>query len=74
MGVWPLLPGFVRQVRGTSDYSAWDNLFELEFFIGFEIAFITHLGLHTLFPAPRKRGSSSFDTKDHGIPKSEDTV
>ncbi len=46
MGVWPLLPGFARQVRGISDYSGWDNIFRINFFVGLGIAFIVHAVLH----------------------------
>ena len=57
-----------------SDYNAWDNLFVLEFFIGFSIAFIVHLMLHKLFPAPGRLGSSPFSIKEHGVLKTEDAV
>jgi nucleobase:cation symporter-1, NCS1 family len=61
MGVWPLLPGFANQVRGASAaYGGWDNIFRINFFVGFGIAFVLHVALHTIFPAPGARGASSF--------------
>ncbi|KAL8924215.1 MAG: hypothetical protein Q9208_004179 [Pyrenodesmia sp. 3 TL-2023] len=41
MGLWPLLPGFVRTVRGIGgeEYSGWDNLLRLNVFFGFTVAF-----------------------------------
>jgi cytosine/uracil/thiamine/allantoin permease len=62
MGVWPLLPGFANQVRGTSTsaYTGWDNIFRINFFVGFGIAFVVHVTLHAIFLAPGARGASSF--------------
>lgn len=67
MGVWPLLPGFARQVRGISDYSGWDKIFRINFFVGLGIAFIIHSVLHGIFPAPGARGSSSFGESKRGV-------
>ena len=60
MGVWPLLPGFAHQVRGISAYGGWDNIFRINFFVGFGIAFVVHVALNAVFPAPGARGGSSF--------------
>lgn len=68
MGVWPLIPGFVRQVRMTYNNSGWDNLFKINFFMGFGFAFVTHLILHRIFPTPGRTGSSPFvGVKKRGI-------
>jgi nucleobase:cation symporter-1, NCS1 family len=60
MGCWPLIPGFVREVRMTYDYTGWDNLYRMNFFMGFLFAFVTHLILNKVFPVPGKTGSSPF--------------
>ena len=67
MGVWPLLPGFVRQARGISDYSGWDNILRISFFVGLGLAFIIHVVLHGIFPAPGGRGSSPFGERKQGV-------
>jgi cytosine/uracil/thiamine/allantoin permease len=67
MGFWSLLPGFVRQVRGTYNYSGWDNIFRINFFVGFGIAFTVHAVLHAIFPAPGGRGGSPFGERKQGV-------
>ncbi|ERF70196.1 hypothetical protein EPUS_00384 [Endocarpon pusillum Z07020] len=67
MGVWPMLPGFARQVRGVSAYNGWDNIFRINFFVGLGIAFAVHAVLHAVFPAPGGRGSSPFGERRHGV-------
>jgi nucleobase:cation symporter-1, NCS1 family len=67
MGVWPLLPGFARQVRGTSNYSGWDNIFRINFFAGLGIAIVIHTMLHGIFPALGRGGSSPFGERKQGI-------
>jgi NCS1 family nucleobase:cation symporter-1 len=66
MGLWPLLPGFVRAVKMTSDYTSWDNVYDINYFLGFIIAFVVHLGLHTVFPAAGQRGEGRFDFGEKG--------
>ncbi|KAF7510903.1 hypothetical protein GJ744_005733 [Endocarpon pusillum] len=67
MGVWPMLPGFARQVRGVSAYNGWDNIFRINFFVGLGIAFAVYAVLHAVFPAPGGRGSSPFGERSHGV-------
>ena len=62
-----MLPGFARQVRGTSSYSGWDNIFRINVFVGLGIAFTVHVVLHAIFPAPGGRGSSPFGERRHGL-------
>lgn len=72
MGLWPLLPGFVRTVRGMEEeYSGWDNMVRLNVFFGFTVAFVVHLGLHIVFPARGSRGNSPFAKTDRGILEDE---
>jgi NCS1 family nucleobase:cation symporter-1 len=33
MGLWPVLPGFVRSIKGTSDNNGWDHLYQLSTYI-----------------------------------------
>jgi nucleobase:cation symporter-1, NCS1 family len=67
MGVWPMLPGFVRQTRGISGYSGWDNLFRINFFAGLGIAFVIHAVLHGISPATGGKGSSTFGERKQGL-------
>ncbi|EPE35347.1 hypothetical protein GLAREA_11046 [Glarea lozoyensis ATCC 20868] len=60
MGVWPLLPGFVRRVRTTSNGNGWDHVYDLSYFFGFFVSGVVHWVLHTLFPTPKQTGSSPF--------------
>jgi cytosine/uracil/thiamine/allantoin permease len=62
-----MLPGFIRQTRGISGYSGWDNIFRINFFAGLGIAFVIHAVLHRVFPAPGGRGSSSFGETKQGV-------
>ncbi|KAI4143684.1 MAG: hypothetical protein LQ341_002852 [Variospora aurantia] len=67
MGLWPLLPGFVRTVRGEEEYSGWDNLVRLNVFIGLTVAFVVHFVLHTVLPARGSKGDSPFVNTDRGL-------
>lgn len=67
MGLWPLLPVFVRTVRGIEEYSGWDNLVRVNVFFGFAAAFVVHLGLHVVFPTRGSRGDSPFVKTDRGV-------
>ena len=71
MGLWPLIPGFVRIVRGMDEYSGWNNLVRLNVFFGFMVAFVVHLGLHMVLPARGSRGDSPFIKMEHGLLEDE---
>ncbi|KAL8656715.1 MAG: hypothetical protein Q9210_000056 [Variospora velana] len=71
MGLWPLLPGFVPTVRGEEEYSGWNNLVRLNVFIGLTVAFVVHLGLHTVFPTRGSKGDSPFVNTDRGLLEDE---
>ena len=60
IGFAPLMPGFIRQIRGTSSYSGWDCLFKLSYFFGFGVAFAVHAVLHMAFPTLGQRGNTPF--------------
>ena len=51
----------------TENYSSWDNLYDLNYFLGFATSFAVHLGLHTAFPARWQRGSSPFEFGEKGM-------
>lgn len=74
MGLWPLLPGFVRTVRGVEEYSGWSNLVRVNVFFGFMVAFMVHLGLHMVFPTPGSRGDSPFAKTDRGVLEDEQSL
>ena len=67
MGLWPLLPGFIREIRGTSNHSGWDHLYEISYFAGFVISFVVYLVLNALFPIRGRKGSSPFLHKGVGV-------
>ena len=67
MGLWPLLPGFIRQIRGTSNYSGWDHLYEISYFAGFVISFTVYWLLNISSPVPGRRGNSPFLLKKLGV-------
>ncbi|KAL8768546.1 MAG: hypothetical protein Q9209_005231 [Squamulea sp. 1 TL-2023] len=67
MGLWPLLPGFVRTVRGIEEYSGWSNLVRLNIFFGLAVAFVVHLGLNFGFPTREARGDSPFVKTNGGL-------
>ena len=65
MGLWPVLPGFVRSIKGTSDDSGFDHLYQLTYFYGFFVAGFVYWTLHTAFPVPRQTGYSPFILAEH---------
>lgn len=67
MALWPILPGFVRQVRGENDYSGWDIIYDMNYLLGFPISFIIHLVLHWIFPTAGEKGVSGFRSTSQGI-------
>lgn len=71
MGLWPILPGFIRQIRLESTENPWDHLFQLTYFVGFGIAFGVHWLLHTVFPVPGQSGGGIFWMKWRGGPTDE---
>lgn len=73
MGLWPLLPGFVRSVQLRNDYSGWDNLYDIDYFFGFVVAGATHVGLNLLFPVSGQEGGSTFEVRDKGMGRVRDS-
>lgn len=67
MGLWPMLPGFVRSAQVINSYNGWDNLHRFNFFFGFAVAFIVHLSLRTLLPSGGAKGDSPFVKKNRVI-------
>lgn len=65
MGLWPLLPGFVRSVRGTTANSGFDHIYFLSYFVGFFISFTVYWVLNLLFPIRGQHGSSPFVMELH---------
>lgn len=59
MGLWPLLPGFVREVRGVSDGSTWDHSYNVSYFLGFFVALLSNWVFCTISPTQRQTGASS---------------
>lgn len=66
MGIWPLLPGFVRQIRGTSNGSGWDHLYDLSYFFGFLVALLVHWGLFVVVPDGRQRAMDMEEKRGTG--------
>lgn len=60
MGLWPLLPGLIREVQGVSDGSAWDHLYEISYFFGFSVAMLLYWGLSIVSPTEKNMGDSPF--------------
>ena len=67
LGLWPMLPGFVRSAQGIESYGGWDNLHRFNFFFGFVVSFLVHLGLHTLLPSLGAKGDSPFVKTNQGV-------
>ncbi|KIW27545.1 uncharacterized protein PV07_07273 [Cladophialophora immunda] len=65
MALWPMLPGFAREVKGTSDGNGWDRLYQMSYFFGFITAGLLYWTFHTLFPVERQTGSSPFTLEAH---------
>lgn len=65
MGIWPLLPGFIRRIRGVSDGNGWDHIYDLSYFFGFFVSGTLHWALHTAFPAKKQTGASPFEMELH---------
>lgn len=63
MGLWPLLPGFVRQIKGTSSGSGWDHLYDLSYFFGFLVALTIYWALSVAAPSKKQSEVSSFKPK-----------
>ncbi|KAI9807843.1 MAG: hypothetical protein M1825_005148 [Sarcosagium campestre] len=64
-GLWPLLPGFVRNVQGVSSGNGWDHIYNLSYFYGFLSAFLLYRTLFYLAPMERQTGSSPFLLEHH---------
>ncbi|WPV16563.1 hypothetical protein CLAFUW4_06506 [Fulvia fulva] len=78
MGIWPVLPGFVRTIREVSFGNGWDRPFRyscscspllrfslITYFYGFFSALLIYWILHTAFPVPRQTGHSPFALAEH---------
>lgn len=65
MGLWPLLPGLIREVRGISDGSGWDHVYDISYFFGFSIAFLLYWALSAAFPTYKQTGASPFTLDLH---------
>lgn len=60
MGLWPVLPGFARAIKGTSSANGWDHLYDITYFYGFVVAMLVYWACHAIFPVPRQTGWSPF--------------
>lgn len=56
----PLLPGLIRRIKGNSNSSGWDHLYDISYFFGFLIAFVLYWVLSEVFPTERQTGDSPF--------------
>jgi len=65
MGIWPLLPGFVRRVQGVNTANGWDHVYDLSYFFGFLVSMVVHVTLHKIFPAKKQTGASPFQMELH---------
>ncbi|KAF2087333.1 hypothetical protein K490DRAFT_42127 [Saccharata proteae CBS 121410] len=61
VGMVPLLPGFARAIKGTSNGNGWDHIYDISYFYGFVVAALVYAGLYVIFPAERQRGQSPFE-------------
>ncbi|KAI9797072.1 MAG: hypothetical protein M1833_005677 [Piccolia ochrophora] len=68
MGTWPLIPGFVRRVRLTSDGNGWDHIHDLSYFYGFVTALVAYRLLYYVAPMERQTGYSPFVLEDERTP------
>ncbi|KAF9637839.1 hypothetical protein BFW01_g8735 [Lasiodiplodia theobromae] len=59
-GMAPLLPGFARAIKGTSDGNGWDRIYQISYFYGFGATFVAYWALFAVWPMPKQRGSSPF--------------
>lgn len=60
-----LLAGFARQIKGTSNGSGWDHLYDLSYFFGFLVAFLVYWGLSVTAPSDVQSIDSSIEPKLH---------
>ncbi|KAI9731222.1 MAG: hypothetical protein M1834_005415 [Cirrosporium novae-zelandiae] len=65
MGLWPLMPGFVRRIQGTATGNGWDHVYDLSYFFGFFVSLVLYWALSTLFPTKKQRGKSPFVMELH---------
>lgn len=73
VGLWPLLPGFVREVRGVSDGSAWDHLYDVSYFFGFLVALLSYWVLSAILPTQKQTGASPFVLNAQGAGVRQDS-
>ena len=74
MGLWPLLPGFVRQVRRSTDveawstvpYDGWERVYDLSYFFGVTVAGGLYASLSFIFRPAKMRGDEPFEMRRRG--------
>ncbi|KAF2769732.1 NCS1 nucleoside transporter family protein [Teratosphaeria nubilosa] len=65
MGLWPVLPGFARAIRGTASETGWDRLYDITYFYGSFVAVLVYWISYVVFPVPKQTGASPFVLADH---------
>ena len=65
LALWPMLPGFARQVQGVADGNGWDHLYQISYFFGFFVSGFFYRAFSTIFPIERQTGSSPFVLELH---------
>lgn len=73
MGLWPLLPGFVREVRSVSDGSGWDHVYNVSYFFGFSVALLSYWMFSAISRTKRQTGTSPFVLNTHGAGMAQDS-
>ncbi|MCJ1303880.1 hypothetical protein MMC08_006691 [Hypocenomyce scalaris] len=63
--LWPMLPGFARQVKGVADGNGWDHLYQISYFFGFFVSGFLYWAFSAIFPIKRQTGSSPFVLELH---------
>ncbi|KKY14581.1 putative ncs1 nucleoside transporter family protein [Phaeomoniella chlamydospora] len=72
-GLWPLLPGFVRQIKRSTTpdqwtnvpHNGWERLYDLSYFFGILVAAGLYAALSLAFNPKDMRGESAFELKRH---------
>ncbi|ESK93519.1 ncs1 nucleoside transporter family protein [Moniliophthora roreri MCA 2997] len=52
MGVFPTMPGMIMTVTDPTTYNAWVKLFNITFFVGLSISFVTYYVICWISPPP----------------------
>ncbi|KZT22062.1 uracil permease [Neolentinus lepideus HHB14362 ss-1] len=78
MGMWPLMPGFVAGVRGSTVAVGWTRLFNLTFLVGLAISFACTLVVDWMFPPPHLGEEDEYnpfvDESEPGMEGSEEPI